>query len=50
VTNLTQQARRIADDLMFLNNSKIVEVGPTAKVFTEPEHEMTAKYLRGEMG
>ena len=29
VTNLIQQAQRIADDLMFLNDSEIVEVGPT---------------------
>lgn len=50
VTNLIQQAQRISDDLMFLNNSEIVEVGPTATLFSNPKHELTARYLAGEMG
>ena len=50
VTNLIQQAQRISDDLMFLNNSEIVETGPTAEVFANPKHELTARYLSGEMG
>lgn len=50
VTNLIQQAQRIADDLMFLNDSEIVEVGPTGELFAKPKHELTARYLTGEMG
>lgn len=50
VTNLIQQAHRIADDLMFLNDSNIVEVGPTREVFESPKHTLTARYLSGEMG
>ena len=50
VTNLIQQAQRIADDMMFLNDSDIVEVGPTAELFENPKHELTARYLSGEMG
>ena len=50
VTNLIQQAQRIADDLMFLNNSEIVEIGPTERLFANPKHELTARYLSGEMG
>lgn len=50
VTNLIQQAHRISTDLMFLNNSKIVEIGPTEELFAHPKEELTAKYLTGEMG
>ena len=39
-----------ADDLMFLNNSEIVEAGPTARLFDNPAHNLTARYLSGEMG
>ena len=50
VTNLIQQAQRISDDLMFLNDSEIVEQGPTAELFANPQKELTARYLSGEMG
>lgn len=50
VTNLIQQAQRIADDMMFLNNSEIVEIGPTSDLFENPQNELTARYLSGEMG
>ncbi len=50
VTNLIQQAHRIADDLMFLNDSDIVELGPTREMFANPKHTLTARYLSGEMG
>ncbi|MFT4547581.1 MAG: phosphate transport system ATP-binding protein [Pseudoalteromonas tetraodonis] len=50
VTNLIQQAQRISSDMMFLNDSDIVEIGPTAEMFANPKHELTAKYLSGEMG
>ena len=50
VTNLIQQAQRISDDMMFLNDSDIVEIGPTKELFDNPKHTLTAKYLSGEMG
>jgi phosphate transport system ATP-binding protein len=50
VTNLIQQAQRISDQLIFLNSSEIVEMGPTAEMFTNPRHELTGRYLSGEMG
>jgi phosphate transport system ATP-binding protein len=50
VTNLIQQAQRIADEMMFLNDSDIVEIGPTAEMFANPKNTLTAKYLSGEMG
>ena len=50
VTNLIQQAQRISDNMMFLNNSEIVEQGPTPVLFANPKNELTARYLSGEMG
>ena len=50
VTNLIQQAQRISSEMMFLNDSDIVEMGPTAEMFANPKQELTAKYLSGEMG
>ena len=50
VTNLIQQAQRISDNMMFLNNSEIVEQGPTPELFANPKNELTARYLSGEMG
>jgi phosphate transport system ATP-binding protein len=50
VTNLIQQAQRISTNLMFLNNSKIVEIGSTEELFANPKVKLTARYLTGEMG
>jgi len=50
VTNLTQQARRMADRLAFINDSELVEWGETEKLFTNPEKEITGRYLNGEFG
>ena len=50
VTNLTQQARRIADHVAFINASQLVEWGPTEKMFDDPDKEITGQYLHGEFG
>lgn len=50
VTNLTQQARRMADEVMFLNASTLVEWGPTEQMFTAPQKEITGRYLNGDFG
>jgi phosphate transport system ATP-binding protein len=51
VTNLVQQAHRLADNVAFLNSSKLVEVGTTAKIFSEtPDHRLTFDYVRGNFG
>ena len=50
VTNLVQQARRLADRTAFLNNSTLVEEGETEKIFTQPEHEITRQYVTGDFG
>jgi phosphate transport system ATP-binding protein len=50
VTNLVQQARRLADRTAFLNDSTLVEEGETEKIFTQPEHEITHQYVTGDFG
>ena len=51
VTNLTQQARRLADRTMFLWNGDIVEVSPTPVVFGEhPQDRRTYEYVNGRFG
>ena len=50
VTNLTQQARRMADKVAFINDSQLVEWGETEKMFTSPEKEITGRYLNGDFG
>jgi phosphate transport system ATP-binding protein len=51
VTNLTQQARRLADRTMFLWNGEIVEVGENAVVFgDQPRDRRTYEYINGVFG
>ena len=51
VTNLVQQAHRLADRVAFFNSSRLVEVGPTDVIFSEqPASPMTFDYVRGRFG
>ncbi len=50
VTNLVQQAHRLADQTAFLNKSKLVEIGDTEKIFSEPEQKLTYEYVTGGFG
>ena len=50
VTNLTQQARRMADAVAFINASELIEWGPTEQLFTAPQKEITGRYLNGDFG
>jgi phosphate transport system ATP-binding protein len=51
VTNLTQQARRLADRTMFLWNGEAVETGSTASVFGDtPKDPRTRDYVNGVFG
>ena len=51
VTNLVQQAHRLADTVAFLNDSRLVEVGPCKVIFSEhPAERMTFDYVRGHFG
>ena len=51
VTNLVQQARRLADRTAFFLTGEMVEVGPTEKLFTrEVEDDRTSAYVEGRFG
>lgn len=51
VTNLTQQARRLADRTMFLWNGKIVELDRNEVIFSdEPASRKTFEYVNGIFG
>jgi phosphate transport system ATP-binding protein len=50
VTNLVQQARRLASHTAFLNASRLVETGETKEIFTQPQHQITYDYVTGNIG
>ena len=51
VTNLTQQARRLADRTMFLWNGEIVELDRTNVIFSDhPGNQKTYDYVNGIFG
>jgi phosphate transport system ATP-binding protein len=50
VTNLVQQARRLASHTAFLNASRLVETGETKEIFTKPQHQITYDYVTGNIG
>ncbi|MDY6826708.1 MAG: phosphate ABC transporter ATP-binding protein [Bacillota bacterium] len=49
VTHNVFQARRIADRVIFINQGKVVETGPTEKMFNEPDCESTRLFVEGRM-
>jgi phosphate transport system ATP-binding protein len=50
VTNLVQQARRLAQNVAFFNSSRLVEVGETKQLFTKPREQLTFDYVTGNIG
>ncbi|ASJ12214.1 phosphate ABC transporter ATP-binding protein [Thermococcus thioreducens] len=50
VTHSPAQAARVSDYVAFLYLGDLIEVGPTRKVFENPEHELTEKYVTGALG
>ena len=48
VTHNLFQARRLADEIAFLNEGRIVEQGSGADIFAQPRDPRTAAFLRGE--
>ena len=45
VTHSLQQARRIAQEALYLQKGRLVEAGPAARVLYEPKHPDTRKFL-----
>jgi phosphate transport system ATP-binding protein len=50
VTHNMQQAGRVSDFTGLFWLGELVEFGPTEKIFTRPEKELTDAYLTGKMG
>ncbi|HEU4657252.1 MAG TPA: phosphate ABC transporter ATP-binding protein PstB [Capillimicrobium sp.] len=50
VTHNMQQAARVADRTAFLLDGRLVEEGPTERIFTNPEDERTEAYVSGRFG
>ena len=48
VTHNIQQAKRIADHLVFICEGKIIEQGAATKIFAKPSHPQTRAYLNDE--
>ena len=50
VTHNMQQAARVADWTLFLLNGRVVEYGPTERIFTNPSDTRTEDYVTGRFG
>ena len=50
VTHSLQQARRLADHVIFLWMGELVEAGASVQVFDAPQDERTLAYLAGDVG
>jgi phosphate transport system ATP-binding protein len=50
VTHNMQQAARVAQRTAFMLTGELVEVGPTERIFTNPEDERTEQYVTGKFG
>jgi phosphate transport system ATP-binding protein len=50
VTNLVQQARRLAERTAFFSNAELIEAGDTETLFTRPANRLTGRFVNGEFG
>ena len=50
VTHNMQQAARVSDTTAFFLMGKLIEVNPTAKMFTNPDEKVTEDYITGRFG
>lgn len=50
VTNNTKQAARASDRTAFFLMGELIEIGPTVKLFTNPDHGRTSQYITGHFG
>ena len=47
VTHTLRQAKRLADHVVFMYMGEVVEQGPAAEIFNNPQQEYTRQYLQG---
>ncbi len=50
VTHSMQQAARVSQRTAYFHLGKLIEVGETASVFTQPIHKLTDDYISGRFG
>ncbi len=50
VTHSMQQAARVSQRTAYFHLGKLIEVGDTAQVFTNPRHQLTEDYITGRFG
>jgi len=50
VTHSMQQAARVSDNTAFFYLGELIEVGPTAQIFTNPRERRTEDYVTGKFG
>jgi phosphate transport system ATP-binding protein len=50
VTHNLQQAARVSDTTAFFYLGRLVESGPTDRMFTSPQNERTEAYITGRFG
>ncbi|NNL77833.1 MAG: phosphate ABC transporter ATP-binding protein [Desulfobacterales bacterium] len=50
VTHSMQQASRVSQRTAYFHLGDLIEVGPTAQIFTRPQHQLTEDYITGRFG
>ena len=50
VTHSMQQAARVSQRTAYFHLGKLIEVGETTQIFTNPKHELTENYITGKFG
>ena len=50
VTHSMQQASRVSQRTAYFHLGDLIEVGPTAEIFTNPSHQLTEDYITGRFG
>lgn len=50
VTNLVQQARRLADYTAFISDSHLIEAAETETIFNRAKNHLTERYVTGDFG
>lgn len=50
VTHSMQQAARVSQRTAYFHLGKLIEVGQTEQIFTNPKHQLTENYITGRFG
>lgn len=49
ITHNLVQARRLCNEVIFMDQGKVVEYGASERILREPEHELTKRFVAGEL-